>query len=125
MGFLFFTLLLLPAILLYALVATLMEPFMPVLRPFLDWFTQPAVFYMVCKVMIVVNLLLFVVLLVVRFKWKRAGKLEWGYIHSVRGWPRLWRELIRFVLFWGPFWELAWAAIPYLWMLMEVAGPIL
>ena len=124
MGCLFFTLLLLPAMLLYVLAATLMEPFMPVLQPFLDWVTQPTVFYTVCKVMIVVNLLLFVVLLVVRFRLKRAGRLEWGYIHSVRGWPRLWRSLVSLVSFWGPLWELAWAAIPCLWMLMEVAGPI-
>ncbi|MDE6280341.1 MAG: hypothetical protein K2M15_00870 [Oscillospiraceae bacterium] len=110
MGFLFFTLLLLPAMLLYVLVTALLAPFMPVLQPFLDWLNTPGVFYRISQLIIAVNLLLFVVLLVVRFKWKRAGKLEWGYIHSVQGWPRLWRKLVRLVLSWGPLWVLAWAA---------------
>ena len=97
---------------------------MPVLRPFLDWVTQPTVFYTVCKVMIVLNLLLFAALLVLGSGLRRAGKLERFYVRSVRGWPRLRRGLVRLVFFWGPLWELAWAAIPYLWMLMEVAGPV-
>ena len=113
MGFLFFTLLLLPAMLLYALVAMLIEPFRPVLQPILDWLNTPGARYLIFQIMIVINLLLFVVLLAVRFKWKRAGKLEWGYIHSVQGWPRLWRKLVRLVLTWGPLWELTWVAIPY------------
>ena len=124
MGFLFFTLLLLPAILLYVLVAVLYEPLSPILQPILDWVTRPTVFYPLCRLMIVANLLLAVVLFVVRFRWKRDGRLELSYIRSVQGWKRLQRNLARFVLSWGPFWELAWAAIPYLWMLMEVAGPI-
>ena len=124
MGFLIFTILLLPAILLCALVGAILSPFYDTLKPFLDWVTQPTVFYPICRIMIAFNLLLSVVLLVVRFQWKRAGRLEWDYINSVRGWKRLWRLLVKFVMFWGPLWELAWAAIPYCWMLMEVVKPV-
>ena len=124
MGFLVFFILLLPAMLLCALVGTLMTPFMPLLQPILDWVTQPAVFYPVCKVMIGFNLLLFAALLVIRFKWKRAGRLEWGYIHSVQGWSFLKRSMVRLLLTYGPIWVLGWAAIPYCWMLMEVVKPV-
>lgn len=124
MGFLFFTLLLLPAILLCALVSMLLEPFMPVLRPFVAWISQPAVFYAVCKVLFVADLLLFMVLMAVRSRWAQDGKLERGYIQSVRGWKRLWRSLVKFTLSWGPIWVLAWAAVFYICILMKLAGPI-
>ena len=124
MGFLFFTLLLLPAILLCALISMLLEPFMPVLRPFVAWISQPAVFYTVCKVLTVVSLLLFMILMAVRSRWKEDGKLDQAYIHSALGLRPLWRGMVKLVLFWGPIWELAAAVFFYLCILLRAAGPL-
>ena len=123
-GFLFFTLLLLPAMLLYVLAATLIEPFRPVIQTFLDWINKPEGFYTFCKLMIAANLLVFAALLVMRFRWKRAGKLDRVYIYSVRGWRRLWRRLVGFVLSQGPYWEAVWIIILVLTVVFKIGSPM-
>ena len=109
MGFLVFTILLLPAILLYAAVQALISPFAGVLAPVLALLNDPVFVYWVLRVLLVWNILVLAALVLVRRSIKRARGPGWkrGYIHEVLGWRRLVRRLVCLVLSLGLWWEIA------------------
>ena len=109
MGFLVFTILLLPAILLYAAVQALISPFAGVLAPVLALLNDPVFVYWMLRVLLVWNILVSAALVLVRRSIKRARGPGWkrGYIHEVLGWRRLVRRLVCLVLSLGLWWEIA------------------
>ena len=109
MGFLVFTILLLPAILLYAAVQALISPFAGVLAPVLALLNDPVFVYWMLRVLLVWNILVLAALVLVRRSIKRARGPGWkrGYIHEVLGWWRLVRRLVCLVLSLGLWWEIA------------------
>ena len=109
MGFLVFTILLLPAILLYAAVQTVLSPFAGVLAPVLALLNDPVFVYWMLRVLLVWNILVLAALVLVRRSIKRARGPGWkrGYIHEVLGWRRLVRRLVCLVLSLGLWWEIA------------------
>jgi len=124
MGFLVFIVLMLPVMALYALADAVLSPFSGVLGPFLDWLSDLAVFYAVVKALLAVNALVTAALLAARFRWKRAGKLERDYIHSVQGWRRLWRWLVKLVLTVGLFWEIMLVIFFIVLLVTQIVGPM-
>jgi hypothetical protein len=72
MGFLVFTILLLPAILLYAAVQTVLSPFAGVLAPVLALLNDPVFVYWMLRVLLVWNILVLAALVLVRRSIKRA-----------------------------------------------------
>ena len=120
MAFIFWVLLILPAA---ALGVLLEKIFSPIVSHF-QWLFRPAVFYTVCKVLIVLNILLLIALLVVGYRQKRAGKLAWPYIDSFRGWKHLWLIAVKLILFWGPVWELGVIVFFFLLIALRVVGPV-
>ena len=113
MGFLIFTLLLLPAMALYALADAALRPFSGILGPVLAWLNDPAVFYAAVRVLLVWNVLVLAALLLVRRRMKRTRGpgWEWEYIHQVQGWRRLGRRLVHLALTFGLWWESTLIAI--------------
>ena len=113
MGFLIFTLLLLPAMALYALADAALRPFSGILGPVLAWLNDPAVFYAAVRVLLVWNVLVLAALLLVRRRMKRTRGpgWEWEYIHQAQGWRRLGRRLIHLALTLGLWWEATLIAI--------------
>ena len=109
MGFLIFTLLLLPAMALYALADAALRPFSGILGPVLAWLNDPAVFYAAVRVLLVWNVLVLAALLIARRRMKRTRGpgWEWEYIHGIQGWRRLGRRLVCLVLWLGLLWEIA------------------
>ena len=109
MGFLVFTILLLPTILLYAAVQALISPFAGVLAPVLARLNDPVFVYWMLRVLLVWNILVLAALVLVRRSIKRARGPGWkrGYIHEVLGWRRLVRRLVCLVLSLGLWWEIA------------------
>ena len=109
MGFLVFTILLLPAILLYAAVQALISPFAGVLAPVLALLNDPVFVYWMLRVLLVWNILVSAALVLVRRSIKRARGpgWKWEYIHAVLGWRRLVRRLVCLVLSLGLWWEIA------------------
>ena len=124
MAFMFWIFLLLPAMVLYYVVAHVVAPFIGPIMPVIKWLTQPAVFYAACKNLIVLNVLIFAALLIIKRRWKRAGKLAWPYIDSFRGWKHLWLIAVKLILYLGPLWELFVILFLALLVAMKVAGPI-
>jgi len=112
-GFLIFTLLLLPAMALYALADAALRPFSGILGPVLAWLNDPAVFYAAVRVLLVWNVLVLAALLIARRRMKRTRGpgWEWEYIHQVQGWRRLGRRLIHLALTFGLWWESTLIAI--------------
>ena len=108
MGFLVFTILLLPAILLYAAVQALISPFAGVLAPVLELLNDPVFVNRMFQVLLVWNLLVLAGLVLVRRRMKRRGGpgWEWEYIHAVQGWRRIWRRLVCLTLWLGLLWEI-------------------
>ena len=105
MGFLVFTVLLLPAMLLYAAVQALLSPFAGILaQALLAW-----------------NVLVLTALVLARRHMKRTGGpgWEWEYIHGARGWRRLGRRLVCLVLTLGPWCE----AVPILFFSFVLLFP--
>ena len=109
MGFLIFTVLLLPAILLYAAVQTVLSPFAGVLAPVLALLNDPVFVYWMLRVLLVWNILVSAALVLVRRSMKRTRgpNWKWEYIHAVLGWRRLVRRLVCLVLSLGLWWEIA------------------
>ncbi len=109
MGFLVFTVLLLPAMLLYAAVQALLRPFAGVLAPVLALLNDPVFVYRACQVLLAWNVLVLAVLLIARRRMKRTRGpgWEWEYIHGIQGWRRLGRRLVCLVLWLGLLWEIA------------------
>lgn len=120
MAFMFWTFLLIPA----AVLGVLLEKMFSPLVSHVQWLFQPVVFYTVCRALIVVNIWILAALLVIRYKQKRAGKLEWPYINSVRGWKRLWRIAVKLILFWGPVWEVGVIVFWFLLIALQVVRPV-
>lgn len=60
---------------------------------------------MIVGALLAVNVLILAVLLALRSRWKKAGKLAWSYIDSVRGWKHLELILVKLLLTLGPVWE--------------------
>ena len=108
MGFLVFTILLLPAILLYAAVQALISPFAGVLAPVLALLNDPVFVYWMLRVLLVWNILVSAALVLVRRSMKRTRgpNWKWEYIHAVLGWRRLVRRLVCLVLSRGLRWEI-------------------
>ena len=108
MGFLVFTILLLPAILLYAAVQALIRPFAGVLAPVLALLNDPVFVYWMLRVLLVWNILVSAALVLVRRSMKRTRGpgWKWEYIHEVQGWRRLVRWLVCLVLSLGLWWEI-------------------
>ena len=108
MGFLVFTILLLPAILLAAAVQALISPFAGVLAPVLELLNDPVFVNRMFQVLLVWNLLVLAGLVLVRRRMKRRGGpgWEWEYIHAVQGWRRIWRRLVCLTLWLGLLWEI-------------------
>ena len=108
MGFLVFTILLLPAILLAAAVQALISPFAGVLAPVLELLNDPVFVNRMFQVLLVWNLLVLAGLVLVRRRMKRRGGpgWEWEYIHAVQGGRRIWRRLVCLALWLGLLWEI-------------------
>ena len=113
MGFLMFTLLLLPAMLLAAAVQTVLSPFAGILAPVLELLNDPVFSYWASWVLLVWNALVLAALLIARRRMKRTRGpgWEWEYIHQVQGWRRLGRRLIHLALTFGLWWESTLIAI--------------
>lgn len=124
MGFLVFVVLMLPAVLLYGLVQAALRPFAGVLGPVLALLNDRVVFYGVAKALLVWNVLVLAALVAVRHQWKRAGRLEPGYIRSAGGWRRLWRWLTVGVLTLGPVWEAVLVLFFALVLAFQLGGPL-
>ena len=107
MGFLVFTVMLLPAMLLYAAVQALIRPFEGILAPVLALLNDPVFVYRACQVLLVWNVLVLAALLLARrhMKGTRGLGWKWEYIHEVQGWWRLGRRLVCLVLSLGLWWE--------------------
>ena len=86
MGFLVFTILLLPAILLYAAVQTVLSPFAGVLAPVLALLNDPVFVYWMLRVLLVWNILVLAALVLVRRSIKRARGPGWKRGTSTRFW---------------------------------------
>ena len=83
MGFLIFTLLLLPAMALYALADAALRPFSGILGPVLAWLNDPAVFYAAVRVLLVWNVLVLAALLLVRRRMKRTRGPGWEWEYKI------------------------------------------
>ena len=108
MGFLMFTLLLLPAMLLAAAVQTVLSPFAGILAPVLELLNDPVFSYWASWVLLVWNVLVLAALLIARRRMKRTRGpgWEWEYIHQVQGGRRIWRRLVCLALWLGLLWEI-------------------
>ena len=108
MGFLMFTLLLLPAMLLCAAVQALISPFEGVLAPVLALLNDSAFVYRMFQVLLVWNVLVLAALLLARrhMRRTRGPGWEWEYIHQVQGWRRPGRRLVCLALWLGLLWEI-------------------
>lgn len=126
MGFLVFTVLLLPAILLCAAVQALLAPFEPILAPILALLNDPVVFYAVVKALLVWNVLVLTALLLARRHMKRARGpgWEWEYIHEVQGWRQRGRRLICLALWLGLYVGLFWVLLCVTLLVTRIAGPM-
>ena len=114
MGFLIFTLLLLPAMALYALADAALRPFSGILGPVLAWLNDPAVFYAAVRVLLVWRLM----------KRTRGPGWEWEYIHQAQGWRRRGRRLICLVLLLGLYAGLFWVLLCTVLLVTQIAGPM-
>ena len=126
MGFLIFTLLLLPAMALYALADAALRPFSGILGPVLAWRIDPAVFYAAVRVLLVWNVLVLAALLLVRRRMKRTRGpgWEWEYIYQAQGWRRRGRRLICLVLLLGLYAGLFWVLLCTVLLVTQIAGPM-
>ena len=126
MGFLVFTILLLPAILLYAAVQALISPFAGVLAPVLELLNDPVFVYRAVQALLVWNLLVLAGLVLARRHMKRRGGpgWEWEYIHQAQGWRRRGRRLICLVLLLGLYAGLFWVLLCTVLLVTQIAGPM-
>ena len=121
MGFLVFTVLLLPAMLLYAAVRALLSPFAGILAPVLALLNDPVFVNRAAQALLAWNVLVLTALVLARRHMKRTGGpgWEWEYIHGARGWRRLGRRLVCLVLTLGPWCE----AVPILFFSFVLLFP--
>ena len=113
MAFIFWIVLLLPAMGLYVLIEAMIAPFSGVLGPVLKLLNDPMFSYWASWVLLVWNALVLAALLIARRRMKRTRGpgWEWEYIHQVQGWRRLGRRLIHLALTFGLWWESTLIAI--------------
>ncbi|RKI66515.1 hypothetical protein D7V91_12250 [bacterium 1xD42-67] len=113
MAFIFWIVLLLPAMGLYVLTEAMIAPFSGVLGPVLKLLSDPVFGYWASWVLLVWNVLVLAALLIARrhMKRSRGSGWEWEYIHQVQGWRRLGRRLVHLALTFGLWWESTLIAI--------------
>ena len=113
MAFIFWIVLLLPAMGLYVLIEAMISPFAEVLGPVLKLLNDPVFSYWASWVLLVWNVLVLAALLIARRYMKRSigPGWEWEYIHQVQGWRRLGRRLVHLALTFGLWWESTLIAI--------------
>ena len=113
MAFIFWIVLLLPAMGLYVLIEAMISPFAEVLGPVLKLLNDPVFSYWASWVLLMWNVLVLAALLIARrhIKRSRGPGWEWEYIHQVQGWRRLGRRLIHLALTFGLLWESTLIAI--------------
>ena len=113
MAFIFWIVLLLPAMGLYVLIEAMIAPFSGVLGPVLKLLNDPMFSYWASWVLLVWNALVLAALLIARRRMKRTRGpgWEWEYIHQVQGWRRLGRRLFHLALTFGLWWESTLIAI--------------
>ena len=113
MAFIFWIVLLLPAMGLYVLIEAMIAPFSGVLGPVLKLLNDPVFSYWASWVLLVWNVLVLAALLIARRRIKRTRGPNWkqGYILEAQGWRRLGRRLICLVLTLGLWWESTLIAI--------------
>ncbi len=113
MAFIFWIVLLLPAMGLYVLIEAMIAPFSGVLGPVLKLLNDPMFSYWASWVLLVWNALVLAALLIARRRMKRprGPGWEWEYIHQVQGWRRLGRRLVHLALTFGLWWESTLIAI--------------
>ena len=113
MAFIFWIVLLLPAMGLYVLIEAMIAPFSGVLGPVLKLLNDPVFSYWASWVLLVWNVLVLAALLIARrhMKRSRGPGWEWEYIRQVQGWRRLGRRLIHLALTFGLWWESTLIAI--------------
>lgn len=61
---------------------------------------------LVVGVLLAINAGILAVLLVVRAKWKKGGRMERAYLRNYRGWSYLWRFWVKLLLILGPAWQI-------------------
>ena len=108
MAFIFWIVLLLPAMGLYVLIEAMIAPFSGVLGPVLKLLNDPMFSYWASWVLLVWNALVLAALLIARRRMKRTRGpgWEWEYIHAVQGGRRIWRRLVCLALWLGLLWEI-------------------
>ena len=113
MAFIFWIVLLLPAMGLYVLIEAMIAPFSGVLGPVLKLLNDPMFSYWASWVLLVWNALVLAALLIARRRMKRTRGpgWEWEYIRQVQGWRRLGRRLVHLALTFGLWWESTLIAI--------------
>lgn len=51
------------------------------------------------------NAAVFLVLLLIGVRWRKAGRMKREYLNQFKGWQRLWRFWFKYLLILGPIWE--------------------
>ena len=59
----------------------------------------------VVGVILVFNVAVFLVLLLIGSRWRKAGRTKREYLNQYTGWQRLWRFWFKYLLILGPIWE--------------------
>lgn len=81
----------------------------------LAWAVQNAhLINLAVAVLLAVNLACLLILLKVRGRWKREGRLEQSYWNQFSGWRRFWRSAMKWLLPLGALWEgwvVFWCAV--------------
>ena len=113
MAFIFWIVLLLPAMGLYVLIEAMISPFSEVLGPVLKLLNDPVFSYWASWVLLVWNVLVLAALLIARRHMERTRGPNWKQEHilEVQGWRRLGRRLVCLVLTLGLWWESTLIAI--------------
>ena len=126
MAFIFWIVLLLPAMGLYVLIEAMISPFAEVLGPVLKLLNDPMFSYWASWVLLVWNVLVLAALLLVRRRMKRTRGpgWEWEYIHQAQGWRRRGRRLICLVLLLGLYAGLFWVLLCTVLLVTQIAGPM-
>ena len=108
MAFIFWIVLLLPAMGLYVLIEAMISPFSEVLGPVLKLLNDPVFSYWASWVLLVWNVLVLAALLIARRHMKRTRGPNWKQEHilEAQGWRRLGRRLVCLVLSLGLWWEI-------------------
>lgn len=126
MAFIFWIVLLLPAMGLYVLIEAMISPFAEVLGPVLKLLNDPVFSYWASWVLLMWNVLVLAALLIARrhIKRSRGPGWEWEYIHQAQGWRRRGRRLICLALLLGLYAGLFWVLLCTVLLVTQIAGPM-